>query len=195
MLHKPTLHLPRAFAVSDVADAARSALNQFLGMEPDKRSLSEWLVNAYAHAVGFAPARPQSTRPSHAPSASASSKMSQPERIEDLVASVKAEARLTVAAALDGGPEALVQRLPSVVHILRVDDSFGAHGFAPIDAPRLRLNDRVLSLIVADFLTRPDDFARAMASAPRRITRSGISVRLDPFASGAAAQTPDKDVG
>lgn len=196
MLQNPTLHLARSVSVIDVADVSRRAVTQFLAMPADKRALSEWLVGIYAQATSFAPRRPH-TRPSGAPPSSrpgAPGSVSPPERIEDLVATVKSEAHATIAAALEGGPDALVRRLPTVVHILRVEDAFGGRGFAPVDAPRIKLNDRVLSLLVADFLTRPDDFARAMAAAPRpRITRSGISVRARP--EDATEGRRDKDTG
>jgi hypothetical protein len=39
-----------------------------------------------------------------------------------------------------------------------VDDAF-AIGYAPVDAPAMRLVDRVRSLFVADYLTRPADYA------------------------------------
>jgi hypothetical protein len=38
-----------------------------------------------------------------------------------------------------------------------MDEEFGI-GYAPVDFPRLRLVDRVTSLFVADFLTRPSDY-------------------------------------
>lgn len=188
MLHKPMLHLERSVTVTDVADAARSALADFMGMPPEKRDLSEWLVGSYARATRFVPRRPHSLPPpgSRPPP-------SQSEQIEDLVVAAKRDGQSIITAAVDGGAEALVQRLPSVVPIMRVEDAFGGHGFAPLDGPRLRLADRVLSLIVADFLTRPDDFARAMGSAPRpRITRSGFSARVVP---GGSSRDPKEDAG
>ena len=187
MLHKPMVHLARSVTVTDVADAARSALTEFMGMAPDKRALSEWLIGSYARATGFVPRRPHSLPPpgSRPPP-------SHSEAIEDLVVATKTEAQSIIQAALEGGAEGLVRRLPTMVPIMRVEDAFGDHGFAALDGPRLRLSDRVLSLIVADFLTRPDDFARAMAAGPRpRITRSGISARDGP----GAEQEPQEDAG
>ena len=186
MLHKPMVHLARSITVADVADAARSALTEFMSMAPDKRALSEWLVGSYARATSYVQRRPHSLPPpgSRPPP-------SQSEAIEDLVVAAKTDAQSIIQAALEGGAEGLVQRLPSMVPIMRVEDAFGGHGFAPLDGPRLRLADRVLSLIVADFLTRPDEFARAMAASPRpRITRSGISARVMP-----GEHDPREDVG
>lgn len=200
MLHQPTLHLPGSVTVTDVADACRSALCQFLALTSgEKRALSEWLVGPYARATSYVPRR----RPTSIPPASSrrpeAVPLSQPERIEDLVVTSQRDAHATIAAALQGGSEALVERLPSLVHVHRVEDAFGAHGFAPIDAPRMRLNDRVLSLILADFLTRPDDFMRNMRNleeaarvAGRRITRSGFSPKLE---SDSTPPERDKDTG
>ena len=173
MLHKPMVHLARSITVADVADAARSALTEFMSMAPDKRALSEWLVGSYARATSFVPRRPHSLPPpgSRPPP-------SQSEAIEDLVVAAKTDAQSIIQAALEGGAEGLVQRLPSMVPIMRVEDAFGGHGFAPLDGPRLRLADRVLSLIVADFLTRPTSSlarwrpARARGS-PARGSRRG----------------------
>ena len=195
MLHKPTLHLPASVTVTDVADAARLALTQFLVMDAEKRALSAWLVGPYGRATAFAPHRSHSVRPPA--SVRARSSFPPPElAIEELVEHAKSEARATLTAAVQGGPEALVQRMPSVVQVIRVDDAFGGHGFAPIDAPKLKLSDRLLSLLVADFLTRPDDFAREMASyarPPTRTTRSGFSVR--PAHAAVEHGDRDKDTG
>jgi hypothetical protein len=189
MLQKPTLHLPRSVTLTDVADACRTAVSRFLALPLEKRPLSEWLVGPYAQATSFVPRR----RPTSIPPPSSRGPVSPSERIEDIVAHAQAEAHATIGAAATGGPEALVARLPSLVHVLRVEDAFGARGFAPIDAPRMKLNERILSLILADFLTRPDDFVRAMAepSGPeRRITRSGFSPKL-----GGDGDRRDKDTG
>lgn len=43
--------------------------------------------------------------------------------------------------------------------VVGVTDAAGAIGYAPLDAFDMRLVDRVRSLFVADFLTRPEDFA------------------------------------
>ncbi len=44
--------------------------------------------------------------------------------------------------------------------VVGVMDSEYALGFAPVATPSMRLVDRVTSLFIADFLTRPADYAR-----------------------------------
>ena len=44
------------------------------------------------------------------------------------------------------------------MHVRPAHDVYGNHGFVPLDQARMRLPDRVLALLVADYLTRPDDF-------------------------------------
>ena len=54
------------------------------------------------------------------------------------------------------------------MQIVAARDIYGASGFIPIDARRGRLADRVLALLLADYLTRPDDFlARPPAASTR----------------------------
>jgi len=61
-------------------------------------------------------------------------------------------------AAAQRGIDDLVELLPPVVQVEPVHDAYGNHGFIPIDRGRMRLVDRVLALLVADYLTRPTDF-------------------------------------
>ena len=64
-----------------------------------------------------------------------------------------------------------------------VHDVYGGHGFVPMDFARTKLTERVMSLVVADYLTRPDDFAEHIPAwfvpDTRRPTRSGVSARVD----------------
>ena len=46
-------------------------------------------------------------------------------------------------------------------------DVHGTHGFIPVDRAHMRLVDRVLALLAADYLTRPGDFR------PKRAPISG----------------------
>jgi len=69
------------------------------------------------------------------------------------------------------GVDALVTLLPPITFVIPVHDAFGNHGFVPVDESRERLSERVLCLLVADYLTRTEDFLEATESlvpSPRR---------------------------
>jgi hypothetical protein len=139
--------------MDEVADASRRAVHAFLGMGPDKRSLSAWLVGPYREATSFGPTRvhlPHFRAPSHVHHTA-------PANIEDLVTM----AQTVVTAALEAarrGVDDLVELLPPVVQVRPAHDVYGNHGFIPVDEPRMHLVDRVLAMLVADYLTRPDDY-------------------------------------
>ena len=63
-------------------------------------------------------------------------------------------------------------------------DDLGEEGFAPVDLPGMRLVERVMSLIAADFLRRPRDYETACT-----VCNVCASVVFDPAAreSGACA--------
>jgi hypothetical protein len=56
------------------------------------------------------------------------------------------------------GIDDLLELLPPVVQVEPAHDVYGNHGFIPIDRARMRLVDRVLALLAADYVTRPGDF-------------------------------------
>jgi hypothetical protein len=63
-----------------------------------------------------------------------------------------------MAAAARPGAEGLVAVLPSVVDVVPTRDVYGAHGFAPLNQMHTRLATRVFTLLIADYLTRPDAY-------------------------------------
>jgi hypothetical protein len=65
-----------------------------------------------------------------------------------------AEARIA-ARRLDG---AFVERLPARVHVVRIRDEWGQTGFAPLDVLGAPLIARLLSLLLADYLMRPEAY-------------------------------------
>jgi hypothetical protein len=139
--------------VEEAAEASRRAVHAFLAMDPDKVSLSAWLVGPYREATCFGPRCVRRTRP-HAPSGQ---QHTTPANIEDLVTM----SRTVVIAALEAarkGIDDLVELLPPVVQVEPAHDVYGNRGFIPVDRAQMRLVDRVLSLLAADYLTRPGDF-------------------------------------
>jgi hypothetical protein len=143
--------------VHDVADASRAALDEFLALDPqDVHALSRWFAGPYRRGVSFAGRRRGSTGPRGAVPYTP---------IPELVSSAKATVRAVMAAAARPGAEGLVAVLPSVVDVVPTRDVFGAHGFAPLNLSHTRLATRVLTLLIADYLTRPDGY---LADPPRR---------------------------
>jgi hypothetical protein len=59
---------------------------------------------------------------------------------------------------------------PSVVDIVPTRDVLGAHGYAPLNQAHARLATRVFTILIADYLTRPDAYLgdAARSVTPRR---------------------------
>jgi len=153
MLKSPSVALEGRVVVGEAADASRRAVRAFLTMEPDKLSLSAWLVGPYREATRFGPCRIRRTD-SDAP-------LGEPHTTATNIEALVTMSKTVVIAALEAaqrGIDDLVELLPPVVQVERAHDVYGNRGFIPIDGPRMRLVDRVLALLVADYLTRPDDF-------------------------------------
>lgn len=148
--------LPPTWRVKDVVDAARSAALGFAwgANHWERRDLARWLAGPYAHAL--APTRhirrppgPRVVRDEPIPAA----------HIQELL--VRAHTR-TVELLRDVGSwcsDAFTAR--SAVDaglVVGVSDDAGGIGFAPAATPYMRLVDRVQSLFLADFLTRPHEY-------------------------------------
>ncbi len=183
MLNKrPSLPLPSGVTLADAAEGARDAVRQFLSLpQEDKRALSAWLLGPYQHATRFSPKGITTRRDSVPPPSAPPVEL----RLEEVVAAAKqALDRAIEAATSELGAEALVRLLPPVVHVVPAHDIYGARGYVPVDVPGLRLADRVLALLVSDFLTRPDDFVQNAPQlrqpAASGVRRSGFTHRVDP---------------
>jgi hypothetical protein len=153
MLRAPSVALPGHVTVEEAAEASRRAVSAFLALDPDKASLSAWLEGPYREATGFGPRRLRKARPD----ASSFEHPTGPTNIEDLVNMTKTVVVATFAAA-QRGIDDLVELLPPVVQVAPAHDVDGNKGFIPVDEARMRLVDRVLALLVADYLTRPNEF-------------------------------------
>ena len=166
MLPKRSVALPPAVTLTQVADRSREAVRSFLRLDTSKTGLAEWLRGPYHEATRFGPRR--LVTPSEADGS--------PPELAGTAAIVHA-AQQEVTAAVRGAMAAqsagdIVRRLPPVVHIVRAHDSSGACGFVPIEARGGRLADRVVALVLADYLTRPADFV-ARAGLIEATTTSG----------------------
>lgn len=153
------LALDGGVTVKDIADAARSAALGFAwGADRGwgRRELARWLVGPYARAVAV----------SHAARSGVRRAVVDRPLAEDTVVDLL---RRSHAYLLDGLRSAATWRRDAAFaremidegFVVGVVDSSSAIGYAPLDAFDMRLVDRVRSLFVADFLTRPaeyDDF-------------------------------------
>jgi len=175
MQKRPSLSLPGGLDVSHTAEVSRVAVRSFLAMPADKRALSDWLLGPYQEATAFCARRHGHSSPPRLESVPPPAPL---QGVAELVGGAKQAVREAVDAALGpNGSEALIRLLPPVVHLAAVHDVYGGHGFVPMDVARTKLTDRVLSLIVADYLTRPDDFLSHFGGATRR--RSGVMRAVD----------------
>ena len=141
----PTMPLQQGMRVLDVCDRIEDALAEFDRLEPNRYALADWLAHAYRSTLV---ATPRDQTPFTL-------------RVTSSVEVVIAEARRELAAAraaarrLDG---TFTDRLPARVHVVRIRDDEGDIGFAPIDVRGATLGARVLSLLLADYLMRPEAY-------------------------------------
>jgi hypothetical protein len=150
------LVLDAGVTVKDVADAARSAALGFAwGADRGwgKRELARWLVGPYARAV----------RVSHGARSGVRRAIAKRPLAEDTVAHLLERAHAYL---LDGLRSVATWRRDAAFAREMIDEGFvvgvvddsSAIGYAALDAFDMRLVDRVRSLFVADFLTRPSDY-------------------------------------
>lgn len=148
-----SIALPGRMAVQDAAEASRRAVRAFLAMEPDELSLSGWLAGPYREATSFGPRRTPSQRPHD----SVDPRLLPGTDIPNLVTTAKTLVNSALGAA-QRGIDDLLQHLPPIVHVETAHDAQGSHGFIAVDEANMRLVDRVLALLVVDYLTRPSDY-------------------------------------
>lgn len=141
----PTMTLPSGILVAHVGDRVRTALDELERLEPNKYALAHWLAHAYRGAivVGARESWPLTLR------------VSSDVGVVILEAQRALAQMRSMARRLDG---AFVDRLPERVHVVRVKDRTGEVGFAPIDVRGAPLKARALALLLADYLTRPEDY-------------------------------------
>lgn len=144
--------------VSDVADSCRSAALGFAWSAHHgwgRRELAKWLVGPYAHAA----AATRSLRTSGLRRAVTHRRLDEAV-VEDLLTTTRAEIIEMLRGVwswTDDG--AFVRARIAEGLIAGIVDDCSELGYAPVDNPNMRLVDRVRSLFVADYLTRPADYA------------------------------------
>jgi hypothetical protein len=149
--------LPPGWRVKDEVDACRSAALAFVWCARaswGKRDLARWLVGPYARAIEATREPTTAHRPSSQRSVS-----------EETVSDLLARSHAHVIAVLRKVPswtadERFTRAMVAGGIVVGVMDDDTAIGYGPAATADMRLADRVTSLFVADFLTRPDDYAR-----------------------------------
>jgi hypothetical protein len=144
--------------VADVADACRSAALGFAWSAHNgwgRRELARWLVGPYAHAV----AATRTLRGSGVRAAVVRREIDE-ETIEGLLAATHAEIIEMLRGMWSWNNDAAAVRASIGEGLVAgIVDEASELGFAPVDNMRMRLVERVRSLFVADYLTRPSDYA------------------------------------
>jgi hypothetical protein len=152
--------LPRGTNVLDIADRARSAGFVFVSSSRwgwGKRDLANWLVHDYRPAVLAAPARPRTEANGSSADEASTTKLAISARRR--VVEMLGEAT-TAWAGTDFASESIESGL-----VLGISDDAGGIGYAPVHQGRMRLVDRVASLFIADYLTRPRDYEQLVVCA------------------------------
>ena len=139
--------LPRGTTVGGATHACRCALDEFASLPPTRPALEAWLETSYRRALvdtaGHWPTTPHLSTNLEGAILEAQTQLAQMRR----------EAR-------NPGVE-FVSEFPTRVDIARIRDTHGNLGFAPVDARGATLGARVLSLFLADYLTRPEHYLTA----------------------------------
>ncbi|HEY2514642.1 MAG TPA: hypothetical protein VGI39_27445 [Polyangiaceae bacterium] len=154
-----TVLLPDGVRALDVADRAREALLALLrgvGNGWGKREVARWLVGPYHEVTAYAAVQEDpedSTTFRRVPRRVAT------EALDDVLRGAKEEllATLILAAPPDSDVR-FSQRAILAGHVVRTRDAKGRGGWTAVDAPRMRLSDRVVSLAAVDYLMRPADY-------------------------------------
>jgi hypothetical protein len=147
----------------EVADACRVAGLAFVNGVASgwtKTDLARWLVGPYRDASCPLAGVERDT---------VDSDVRDP-RVDARVLRLLHEVRAHVVRGLESSPDGLVD-LPcwaiSAGSILRSRHPNGETGFIPVDWPRMRLEDRVMSLFAVDCLVRGDDYATKLVVCRR----------------------------
>jgi hypothetical protein len=151
------LYLPKGETVHGVADRCREAGLAFVRGTTGAwgpRDLAGWLVTHYEAA----------TAPTRTLVASRRTPPSGPRGVDAArLERVVLDARARLFEMLDRCPaawegDAFAQTMVDGMLVVGVHDASGAIGYAPVRYGQMRLVDRVASLFVADYLTRPNDY-------------------------------------
>jgi len=146
----PTVTLPRGETVAHTTRACLRALDAFAALEPTHFALAHWLATSYRDALVGARANGSFTLHMTAP-------------VEEVIVRAQAELAKLRREASEPATD-IVAGLPQRVSVARIRDELGNVGFGPIDVRGAHLDARVLSLFLADYLTRPEHYLAPTAA-------------------------------
>jgi hypothetical protein len=156
------LALPARAQMSPFADGCRAAALDFVNrvsVRADKHTLAQWLRGPYCrHVVALSPMRTRKVDASGLLRGA----------LERLMVNARQQVSDAILAARDPGDGvAFGYSALAAGHVYRSRDVDGLEGWVPVSHPRMRLVDRVLSLVAADYLFRSDDYENALFACVR----------------------------
>ena len=163
----PARLLPDDVRVADVAESCRYGALAFINgvlAAWGKPELAAWLGGPYRNVTRFA--REALDVETTLPTASApkTPRKLAPYAVERIMRETHAEVTTTLRmlAEPDGGVSFAFHALGGVL-VTRCRDATGDFGWIPVAPTRMRLADRVLSLLAVDYLARPECYEEALA--------------------------------
>lgn len=155
--------LPDDVTLARVADECREALVRIMsGHGWGKMELATWLAGPYRRVTSYArQSREQNGPETIRPPAHVLKRIVRVDAIEELLATT----RERVLGALHAAslPQSEIAAAIYSGFVERARDAGGVAGWVPVDWPAMGLYDRILSLMVADYLMRPADYLGLLA--------------------------------
>jgi hypothetical protein len=156
------LALPAQAKMTPFADGCRAAVLDFVNrvsVRADKHTLAEWLRGPYrSHVVALSPMRTRKVDSSGLLRG----------MLERLMVNARQQVTEALLAARDPGEGvAFGYSALAAGHVYRSRDVEGIEGWVPVSHPRMRLVDRVMSLVAADYLLRSEDYESALFACVR----------------------------
>ncbi len=158
--------LARGVSVYDVTDHCRRAVHAFLAMASrpvTPEAVASWLLDSYR--VALLAARVEGGPPRHLTTAmgavAVGRRVDEADLREVVLDSSRRISSLLEWCRANGRPSA-ADELVARGLVERVTDETGSIGYAPTCRPRMPLRERLLALVLADFLTRPSEFVAAL---------------------------------
>jgi hypothetical protein len=122
-----------------------------------KKDLAEWLSGPYRTVTSYAAI--QGDAPEDSSTFRRPPRTLVHARLDAVLKAAKEEVLATlIMAAPPDSDVAFSHRAVGAGYVVRTRDAQGRAGWAPVDAPRMLLPDRILSLVSVDYLMRPADY-------------------------------------
>ena len=182
--------LPAGARVGTFAEGCRAAVLDFvnrIGVSRGKEQLAEWLRGPYrAHVVTIARASHRRITPASLT----------PSSVQKLLTRTREQVGETLLSLTDSeagvafGYDMLAAGL-----VYRCQDERGAQGWVPVAHPRMKLLDRVLSLVAADHLLQADDYETALFQCTACGALSFDAQRRSGGVCGAHAHSDIRELG